>query len=56
MHDVGKTNVEKNYLPARESKALALGPFGGFFFLVSQENADEAVRRVLELFSLCRYQ
>jgi class 3 adenylate cyclase len=49
MHDVGKTNVEKTYLPARGPKALALGPFGGFSFLVGQENADEAVRRVLEL-------
>lgn len=49
MNDVGKTNVEKSYLPARGPKALALGPFGGFFFLVAQENADEAERRVLEL-------
>jgi adenylate cyclase len=49
MNDAGKTNVEKSYLPARGPKALALGPFGGFFFLVGQENADEAERRVLEL-------
>ena len=30
MRDAGKTNVERNYLPGRSSKALALGPLGGF--------------------------
>jgi len=45
----GKTAIEKNYMQGREPKALALGPKGGFFFLTNQENADEAVRRVLEL-------
>ena len=49
IHDVGKTNVEKNYVPARGPKALALGPFSGFSFLVSQESSEEAIRRVLEL-------
>jgi len=49
MSDVSKTNVEKNYVPARGPKVLALGPFGGFSFRFGQENADEAVRRVLEL-------
>jgi class 3 adenylate cyclase len=48
MRDDGKTRVASNYLPARVSKALALGPQGGFFFYVNQENADEAARRVLE--------
>jgi class 3 adenylate cyclase len=48
MRDEGKTRVANNYLPARVSKALALGPQGGFFFYVNQENADEAARRVLE--------
>ncbi len=48
MRDEGKTRVADNYLPARVSKALALGPQGGFFFYVNQENADEAARRVLE--------
>lgn len=49
MRDNGKQNVERNYMPARAPKALALGPFGGSFFLFGQESADEAVRRALEL-------
>jgi hypothetical protein len=49
MRDAGKTNVEKNYLPGHASKALALGPLGGFYFLVNQQSDDEAIRRVLEL-------
>ena len=40
MRDGGKTNVERNYLPGRSSKALALGPLGGFYFLY-----EPAVRR-----------
>ncbi|MGA7790404.1 MAG: adenylate/guanylate cyclase domain-containing protein, partial [Xanthobacteraceae bacterium] len=49
IRDNGKATVERNYLPARAPKALALGPLGGFFFLFGQESTDEAVRRVLEL-------
>jgi class 3 adenylate cyclase len=49
MKPPGKAAVEKTYLPGRASKALALGPLGGFYFLTNQESADEAVRRVLEL-------
>jgi class 3 adenylate cyclase len=49
MRDSGKQNVERNYMPARAPKALALGPLGGFFFLFGQESPDEAARRVLEL-------
>jgi class 3 adenylate cyclase len=49
LRDEGKTRVANNYLPARASKALALGPLGGFFFVLAQESADEAVRRVLEI-------
>ncbi len=49
MRDNGKAEVETKYMPARAPKALALGPFGGFFFLAGQESVDEAVRRVLEL-------
>jgi class 3 adenylate cyclase len=44
----GKANIEKVYVPAREAKALAIGPRGGFFFDVNQENSDEAIRRSLE--------
>ena len=49
MRDNGKAEVETKYMPARAPKALALGPFGGFFFLLGQELVDEAARRVLEL-------
>ena len=49
MKPPGKAAVEKSYLSGRASKALALGPFGGFYFVTNQESPDEAVRRVLEL-------
>jgi adenylate cyclase len=49
MPDQGKANVEKSYVPGRETKALALGPVGGSYFVVNQENSDEAIRRALEI-------
>src|SRR5260370_10120313 len=49
LRPAGKAAVEKNYLPARAPKALALGPVGGFHFLANQDSADDAVRRVLDL-------
>src|SRR5262249_44873903 len=49
MREAGKTSVERNYLPAKAPKALALGPQGGFFFYTNQQSIDEAVRRALEL-------
>jgi len=49
MREGGRQNVERNYVPARAPKALAMGPFGGSQFLFGQESADEAVRRALEL-------
>ncbi|MGB6661348.1 MAG: hypothetical protein WBE90_20235 [Xanthobacteraceae bacterium] len=49
MRDGGKTNIERNYLPGRSSKALALGPLGGFYMLHGQQSEDEAARRALEL-------
>jgi Adenylate and Guanylate cyclase catalytic domain len=48
MREAGKANIERNYLPAKAPKALALGPQGGFFSYVNQQSTDEAVRRVLE--------
>jgi adenylate cyclase len=45
----GKVNIEKVYVPGRSPKALALGPRGGFFFVLNEESRDEAVRRALEL-------
>ena len=49
VRDTGKATIEKSYVPGHAQKALALGPLGGFFFLMGQESTDEAERRVLEL-------
>jgi class 3 adenylate cyclase len=49
MKPAGKAAVEKSYLPGRASKALVIGPAGGFYFVFNQESVDEAVRRMLEL-------
>jgi adenylate cyclase len=49
MRDVGKSTIERNYLPGKQPKAVALGPLGGFYFLTNQQSEDEAVRRVLQL-------
>ncbi len=49
IRENGKTAVERNYLPGRKSKALAVGPSGGFIYYFNQENIDEAVRRALEV-------
>jgi adenylate cyclase len=49
LKPAGKAAVEKNYLPGRAPKALVLGPVGGFYFVMNQDSADEAVRRMLEL-------
>jgi adenylate cyclase len=45
----GKANIEKVYVPGRSPKAIAIGPRGGFFFVLNQENRDEAIRRALEI-------
>ncbi len=48
LRDQAKATIEKNYVPARASKALAISPLGAFFYYLAQESDDEAVRRVLE--------
>jgi adenylate cyclase len=48
IRENGRTAIEKNYVPARAPKALALGRLGGFYYQVNQESAEEAARRVLE--------
>jgi class 3 adenylate cyclase len=45
----GRGNIGKAYMSGRSPKALAIGPRGGFFFVLNQENRDEAVRRALEI-------
>jgi adenylate cyclase len=49
VRDDGRARIERNYLPGNPAKALALGPLGGFFFYFNQDNANEAMRRALEL-------
>jgi hypothetical protein len=46
--DAGKTRLENTYVPARKTKALAIGPAGQYFITLGVENAEEAVRRSLE--------
>src|SRR2546421_5470394 len=46
--DVGKTRLETMYVPARKTKALALGPGGRqYFMMVGVETVAEAARRSL---------
>ena len=49
IRDAGKASVERGYLSGRPSKAIALGPQGGFHFLFNQQSDDEAIRRTLEI-------
>lgn len=48
VQERGKENIERVYVPAREQKALAIGPRGGFIFEINQDSRDEAIRRALE--------
>jgi class 3 adenylate cyclase len=43
-----KALIEKNYLPGRKSKAIAMSSSGLLGYYFSQESIDEAVRRALE--------
>lgn len=47
--DAARVNLEKNYVPARKPKAIAMSSTGGSSYFTGQENADEAIRRALEL-------
>jgi adenylate cyclase len=49
LKPAGKAAVEKAYQPGRTPKALVIGPAGGFYFVMNQDSADDAVRRMLEL-------
>jgi len=46
--DASKNRLETLYVPARKSKAVAVGPGGAYFFLVALDNVEEALRRTLE--------
>jgi class 3 adenylate cyclase len=47
-HDPGKARLESNYVPARKSKSIALGPAGQFGFYTGAESIEESARRSLE--------
>jgi class 3 adenylate cyclase len=48
IRDAGKERLDKNYLSAKKSKSVAVGPGGQFIYLVGVETIDEANRRSLE--------
>ena len=46
--DASRSRLETLYVPARKSKAVAVGPGGAFFFLAALDTVEEALRRALE--------
>jgi class 3 adenylate cyclase len=48
IHDPGRVRLESAYVPARKSKAIALGPGGQFIFYTGGETTEEVARRSLE--------
>jgi adenylate cyclase len=44
-----RSRIEKNYLAARKSKALALSPRGGVHYALGALSQDESARRALEI-------
>ena len=49
VREPAKASLQKNYVPARKSKAVALGPGGALYYFFNHDTADEAIRRALEL-------
>jgi class 3 adenylate cyclase len=48
VREAGKARLENVYVPARNNKAVALGPGGALFFVIALDSVEEAVRRALE--------
>jgi class 3 adenylate cyclase len=48
IRDPGRGRLETAYVPARKSKAIALGPGGQFIFYTNGESTEEVARRALE--------
>ena len=46
--DASKNRLETLYVPARKTKAVAVGPGGTYFFLTALDTVEEALRRTLE--------
>jgi hypothetical protein len=48
VRDTGRERLDKNYLSAKKSKSIALGPGGQFIFFPGVESIEESNRRSLE--------
>jgi class 3 adenylate cyclase len=48
IRDIGRERLDKNYLSARRSKSIALGPGGHFIYYPGSETTEESARRTLE--------
>jgi class 3 adenylate cyclase len=48
IRDIGRDRLDKNYLSARKSKSIALGPGGHFIYYPGSETTEESARRTLE--------
>ncbi len=49
VREPAKAGLQKTYMSARKSKAVALGPGGALYYYYNHDTADEAIRRALEL-------
>jgi adenylate cyclase len=48
VHDAGRERLDKNYLAAKKSKSIALGPGGQLIYLFGIDSLEESNRRSLE--------
>lgn len=48
VREAGKTRIDSNFPTGKQSKAIAVGPGGQYYYLSAQESAEEAARRSLE--------
>jgi adenylate cyclase len=48
VRDQSRERLEKNYLPARKSKSIALAPGGQSFYYPGSDSIGESIRRALE--------
>jgi class 3 adenylate cyclase len=48
VRDPGKARLQSVYPPGHNSKSIAIGPGGAFFYNVGAETAEDSVRRILE--------
>ena len=48
VRDAAKTRMENNYVPAKRTKSIAIGPGGQFFFNFGHDTIEESARQNLE--------